>query len=76
MPTKTKETGELPYKPQDRVRLEYLPFLLIDIGISQALKPGFLQSPQAWLAANATKDFIYQFYNNIRKGDLSLETTM
>ncbi|BAZ96693.1 hypothetical protein DEHALATV1_0065 [Dehalococcoides mccartyi] len=76
MPTKTKETGELPYKPQDRVKLEYLPYLLREMGITEVMEAGFCKAPQAWLSANATKDLIYQFYEDIIKGEIVAETTM
>lgn len=76
MVIRTGKEVVLPYAPEDPVKAEYLPYLLEDIGISQTLMQGFAKSPQEWLAANATKDFIYQFYNYIETGNLSPSTTM
>ncbi|AOV99539.1 hypothetical protein [Dehalococcoides mccartyi] len=76
MVTKTKSIRERPYSPQDKVKLEYIPYLLQDMGITAVMDAGFCKAPQAWLSANATKDLIYQIYDDIIKREIVAETTM
>ncbi|MEA4878869.1 hypothetical protein SDC9_42719 [bioreactor metagenome] len=76
MVIRTEKENKCPYQDNDPVRPEYIPFLLHEKGISQTLKKGFNQNPQEWLAANATRDYINQFCNDIAKGEIRADTTM
>ncbi|MDP4279323.1 MAG: hypothetical protein QQM50_02080 [Dehalococcoides mccartyi] len=76
MVTRIEKENQCPYQANDPVRPEYISFLLHEKGISQTLKKGFNQNPQGWLSANATKDYIDQFYDDIAKGEIRADTTM